>query len=127
MGKGGYLGGSTLVVQGSGWFGAPNPKVERQHAVGKAEGEAALERKRQRERAAQENLLKANERLATGLARRGVKVQKNLEKLAAEAKDAAPPEAGSKALKSAAQTEARMRKVEVLTKPQPRMIKKPTP
>jgi len=127
MGKGGYLGGSTLVGQGSGWFGAPDPKVERQHAVGKAEGEAALERKRQKERAAQTQILKANDRLAKGLARRKGKVQKTLEKLDAENKDATPPEPGSKGQKSAAQTEARMRKVEVVTKTQPRAIKKPAP
>lgn len=126
MGKGGYLGGSTLVGQGSGWFGAPNPKVERQHAVGRAEGEAALERKRRKERAAQEQILKANGKLANNLGRRENRIAKNREALETAGKTSEAPLPGSKGAKSFEQSQARMSKVEVVTKTAKRVIRKPT-
>lgn len=125
MGKGGYLGGSTLVGQGSGWFGAPNPKVERQYAVGRAEGEAALERKRHKERAAQEQILKANAKLAKNLDRRERKIAKNRETLEAAGKTAEVPLSGTKGAKSLEQSQARMSKVEVVTKTPKRVVRKP--
>lgn len=125
MGKGGYLGGSTLVGQGSGWFGAHNPQVERQHAVGRAEGEAALERKRRKERAAQEQILKANAKLAKNLNRRETKVAKNREALDAAGKTSEAPLPGSKGAKSLEQSEARMSKIEVVMKTPKRVFRKP--
>lgn len=125
MGKGGYLGGSTLVGQGSGWFGAPNPKVERQHALGRAEGEAALERKRRKERAAQEEILKANAKLAKNLTRRDAKIAKTQEALEAAGKTTDAPLPGTKGAKSLEQSQARMSKVEVVKKTPKRVIRKP--
>lgn len=125
MGKGDYLGGSTLVGQGSGWFGAPNPKIERQHAVGRAEGEAALERKRRKERAAQEQILKANCKLAKNLNRRENRIAKNREALEAAGKTTDAPLPGTKGAQSLEQSRARMSKVEVVKKTPKRVIRKP--
>jgi hypothetical protein len=121
MGKGGYSGGSTLVGPGSGWFGEPDPRTERVHAVGRAEGEAARERLLNEERLQQEKIRKSNDKIANGLRRHTKKVEKARAALAAKEASGQP----TKVLRSREETEALMAKVEVVRRPPRRVVKKP--
>jgi hypothetical protein len=64
MGKGGYSGGSTTVGPGSGWFSSSDPHTERVYAVGKAEGEAALDRIKEKKLAESAKLLALNAKIS---------------------------------------------------------------
>lgn len=121
MGKGSYSGGSTLVGRASGWFGKTDPKAERVHAKGKAEGEAARERLLNKKRLQQEEIRKSNEKIANGMRRRMKKVEKARAALAAQEVSDQP----SKVLISQEKTEALMAKVEVVSKPPRRVVKTP--
>jgi len=121
MGKGSYSGGSTLVGPRSGWFGEPDPRTDRVHAVGRAEGEASRERLLNKERLQQEKIRKSNDKIANGLRRQTKKVEKARAALAAKEASGRP----AKVLRSQEETEALMAKVEVVRRPPKRVVKTP--
>lgn len=110
-----------MVGPRSGWFGEPDPRTERVHAVGRSEGEAARERLRNKERLQQEEIRKSNDKIANGLRRHTKKVEKARAALAAQEASDQP----TKVLRSREETEALMAKVEVVRRTPRRVVKTP--
>lgn len=116
MGKGGYSGGSTTVGPGSGWFSSSDPHTERVYAVGKAEGEAAINRIKEKKLAECEKLLASNTKISKSKMAQEMRARSTKDKLIADGSADRLPEPGTKAALYRDQLEAKLGKVEIVRK-----------